>query len=85
MSEPFYIDECYEPPETAIIGVGHTSAKSSSYDGMTDEEADALQAELKEMEARRIPAGFRKTAPVRRVRGVRPAGSWPKVPRFDVL
>ena len=50
----------------------------SPYDGLTDEQADALQVELEAREARRLPLGFRATRPSRRVR-------WPKIPRFDVL
>lgn len=65
--------------------LGSTSAISSSYDGLSDDQADKLQAELEAREARRIPIGFRETAPPRQQRGARRLGTWPKVRRFDVL
>jgi hypothetical protein len=68
--------------EGYILGVGMTTAKSSSYDGLTDEEADELKAELDAKQARRIPIGFRATRSVSRTGGRMP-GTFPNVPRFD--
>lgn len=61
------------------LSVGSVSAKSSSYDGLTDEQADALQAELEAKDARRIPIGFRAT----RARQGASRRDWPVVPHFD--
>lgn len=51
----------------------------SPYEGLTDEQADALQAELEAKQSRRLPIGFRKT---RARKSTLPA--WPSVPRFDI-
>lgn len=59
------------------LSVGSIS-RWSPYDGLTDEQADELQAELEERQARRLPLGFRATAE-------RPLAPWPVVPRFDLL
>lgn len=39
--------------------LGHVTTRSSAYDGLTDDEAEELKAELLLREARRIPLGFR--------------------------
>jgi hypothetical protein len=65
------------------FAVGAVS-KSSSYDGLTDEEAEELKKELDAVAARRLSFGFSVNVKATKSAG-RKAGSWPKVPSFDVV
>ena len=72
-----------EEPWTADYNVNDlgfsvgSASRLSPYDGLTDEQADELQAELEAREAKKVPLGFRGTRSG-------PPIHWPKVPRFDV-
>ena len=58
-----------------IGGVGQCYTKSSSYEGLTEEEADELKAELDAKASRRVPVGFRAET----AKTSRRAGRFPKV------
>lgn len=59
--------------------LGHVT-RMNPYEGLTDEQADALQAELDAKQARKLPIGFRAT----RARKGASRRDWPVVPRFDI-
>lgn len=65
-----------DPYEYVELGfIGHCYTKTSSYEGLTEEQADELQAELDARAAKRIPIGFRAETS----KTSRRAGGFPKV------
>lgn len=70
--------------EVATFNVGSVGREVPLFD-LTDDEIEEELAERRAREARRIPAGF--AAPARRRRamsGGRRAGTFPRIPRFDI-